>query len=119
MEVLEESVVMLLNKLLEGNEIIVVNSEKSVISGNKKILFKDMVQWSQEEEKLKKDLIYIKLPYRMLKRGIRGMLPDYRKGMGKQAFLKIKCHNGIPEEFKDKAKEMKKFKDLGIINLSH
>ena len=30
------------------------------------------------------------------------MLPDFRKGQGKQAFLRIKCHNGVPEEFKGK-----------------
>ena len=38
----------------------------------------------------------------MLKRGIRGMLPDFRKGQGKQAFQRIKCYDGIPEEFKNK-----------------
>ena len=38
----------------------------------------------------------------LLKRGIRGMLPDHRRGIGKQAFLRIKCYDGVPEEFKDK-----------------
>ena len=91
---------------LEGNEIIVVNSEKSVISGNKKDIIKKYGAMVSRGGKAQKGPKYIKIPYRMLKRGIRGMLPDYREGIGKQAFVKIKCYNGIPEEFKDKTKEM-------------
>jgi len=36
-----------------------------------------------------------------LKRAIRGMLPDYRLGRGRDAWKRIRCYNGIPEEYKD------------------
>lgn len=86
-------------KALEGNEIIVVNSEKVIITGNKK----DVIQkyrilrkkggYSQKGPKYSKD------PSRILKRSIRGMLPDHRKGVGRDAFKRVKCYENIPPEF--------------------
>jgi ribosomal protein L13 len=35
----------------------------------------------------------------MLKRAIRGMLPNYRKGTGSEAFSRVKCYEGFPKEF--------------------
>ena len=29
------------------------------------------------------------------------MLPDHRKGQGKEALKRIKCYEGMPDEFKD------------------
>jgi len=86
---------------LEGNEITVVNSEKAVITGNKKDIINKHRVLKQKGGHSQKGPTYIKIPYRILKRGIRGMLPDHRKGQGKLAFSRVKCHNGIPEEFKD------------------
>jgi len=97
---------------LEGNEVIIVNSEKSIISGNKKDIIQKYNALRSKGGKSQKGPKYIKTPYRMLKRGIRGMLPDHRRGIGKQAFLKIKCHDGIPAELKDKTSEMKKIQGL-------
>jgi len=91
---------------LGGNEIIVFNSEKSVITGNKKGIIKKYSDMRKKGGFSQKGPKYIKIPYQMLKRGIRGMVPDHRRGIGKKAFLKIKCYDGIPEEYKDK--EVKK-----------
>jgi ribosomal protein L13 len=41
---------------------------------------------------------------KIVKRSIRGMLPDHRLGRGKEAFKRIKCYVGIPPEFKDSKK---------------
>ena len=38
----------------------------------------------------------------MLKRAIRGMLPNHREGRGRKAWKKIKCYIGIPKEYEDK-----------------
>jgi len=35
----------------------------------------------------------------MVKRSVRGMLPDHRSGRGKDAMERLKCHDGIPKEF--------------------
>jgi large subunit ribosomal protein L13 len=91
---------------LEDNEVIVLNSEKAVISGNKKEIINRHRELKQKGGHSQKGPKYIKIAYKILKRGIRGMLPDHRRGQGKEAFLKIKCYNGIPEEFKEM--EMKK-----------
>ena len=93
---------------LEGNEIIIVNSEKTIITGNKKNIIQKYSDMRKKGAYSQKGPKYVKIPYKMLKRGIRGMLPDHRRGIGKQAFSKIKCYDGIPNEYKDK--EMKKMK---------
>jgi|TARA_Y100000310_G_C20658422_1_gene803280 ribosomal protein uL13 len=86
-------------KALEGDEVIIVNSEKAIITGNKKdIIQKYKVLRAKGGTSLKGPK-YSRYPYLMLKRGIRGMLPDHRKGQGKKAFARIKCYNNVPKEF--------------------
>jgi ribosomal protein L13 len=41
---------------------------------------------------------------KIVKRAIRGMLPDHREGRGKEAFKRIKCYVNVPAEFKDSKK---------------
>jgi len=88
-------------KALEGNEIIILNSEKTIISGNKKDIIAKYRGIRAKGGHSQKGPKYTNIPYRMLKRGIRGMLPDHRRGIGKQALLKIMCYEGIPKEFEN------------------
>ena len=90
---------------LEGNEIIILNSEKVIITGNKEDILNKHKELRHKGGHSRKGPKYISIAYRILKRGIRGMLPNHRWGQGKQAFLRIKCYNGIPEEFKDGKKK--------------
>ena len=84
---------------LGGNDIIIVNSEKTVITGNRSNILerystlRKLGGFSQKGPKRSR------LTHEMLKRGIRGMLPDFRWGEGREAFLRIKCYNGVPKEF--------------------
>jgi len=93
---------------LLGKEVVVVNSEKAVISGNKNEIIarykglRDKGGFSQKGPRVSKS------PYRLMKRGIRGMLPDFRSGQGKLAFARVKCYEGVPAEFEEK--EMIKIK---------
>lgn len=109
-------------KALEGNEVVIVNSEKTIITGNKKNTIERYKRLIAKGGFSQKGPKYIKLPYMMLKRGIRGMLPDHRRGIGKQAFSRIKCYEGIPEEFKDvkmiKSKRVKGFKFIELKELA-
>jgi len=89
-------------KALEGNEIIIVNSEKAIITGNKPDTIQRYIALRASGGHSQKRPRYTKIPYYMIKRGIRGMLPDHRGGIGKQALSKIRCYDGVPEEFKDK-----------------
>ena len=94
-------------RALEGDEIIIVNSENVAMSGNKKEIIQKYSTLKLKGGHSRKGPKYSRIVYKMLKRGIRGMIPDYRKGIGKQAFSRIKCYEGIPEELKNE--EIKKF----------
>jgi len=89
-------------KALEGDEVIIVNSEKAVMSGNKKNIIEKYKDIRAKGGSSQKGPKYSKLPYQMLKRGIRGMLPDFRRGQGKKAFSRIRCYEGVPEEYEKK-----------------
>jgi large subunit ribosomal protein L13 len=87
---------------LEGNSISIVNSERVVITGNKKDIIKKYKALKAKGGHSLKGPKIMEMPYAILKRSIRGMLPDHRMGIGKQAFLRIKCFDGVPKEFEGK-----------------
>ena len=87
---------------LLGNEVAIVNSEKVIISGNRYV--------NIERRKFLRALntinpgkgpLFSRVPEKMMKRCIRGMLPDFRQGRGKIALKRVKCYKGIPEELKN------------------
>ncbi len=90
-------------KVLEGNEVIIVNSEKTIVTGNRNNI---ITKFSERRKKGRSHSLkgpkHSKIPYLMLKRGIRGMLPNHRSGIGKEALAKVKCYNNLPVEYKDK-----------------
>jgi large subunit ribosomal protein L13 len=89
---------------LKGDEIAIVNCEQVIITGNKEFI--------QEDIRKKREMIgsgqrgpkISRTSEKIVKRAIRGMLPDHREGRGKDAFQRIKCYVGIPPEFKDSKK---------------
>lgn len=91
-------------KLLNGEEIIVVNCEKAVVSGIPK---------SKTEEYSRKvkrgDTIhgpfFPKQPDEIFRRTVRGMIP-WDRTRGREAFKRLKVYIGVPEELK--GKEFKK-----------
>ena len=55
---------------------------------------------------------------KIVKRAIRGMLPNHRQGRGKEIFSKIKCYNNLPEKLKnEKITELTKSKSVKFITL--
>jgi large subunit ribosomal protein L13 len=86
---------------LLGNEIAVINSEKVIITGTKE----SIVEKFQLTRKIGGDRFQGPYPSRdtekLMKRAIRRMLPDYRVGRGREAWKRIKCYNGFPQEFKN------------------
>jgi len=93
---------------LEGNEIIIVNTEKSVITGNRKDIIEKYIELKKLGSTAQKGPFYPKVSFMMFKRGIRGMLPSHREGIGRDAFKRIKCYDGIPKEL-EKEKMVKMF----------
>jgi len=85
---------------LAGTEIVIVNSEKAIISGRKEQNIGDFKLRRQLNTiKPKKGPFFSKSPEKIMKRCVRGMLPDYRVGRGRVAWKIIRCYVGIPEEF--------------------
>lgn len=85
---------------LLGEEIAVVNSDKAVMSGDKKFIL-DRYKERATRGRPTKGPFYRKSSDRFLKRIIRGMLP-YKQAKGEAALKRIKCYVGVPPEFEGK-----------------
>lgn len=90
-------------KALLGEKIDIVNCESCVITGDKKRIFEDYNTKIKRGIPSKGPFIH-RMPDRMVKRAIRGMLP-YKKERGRTAFESIKCHIGVPENLKNQKVE--------------
>lgn len=84
-------------KALEGEAVVIVNAEKVIITGSKKLLLSQFIE-KQHMGHAYKGPFYPKMPDRIVKRTIRGMLP-YKQERGMKAFKRIKCFMGIPEQY--------------------
>ena len=103
---------------LQGNEIIILNSEKVIITGNKANIIKKYKTLRGLGGTTQKGPYFPKRPFMILKRAIRGMLPSHREGVGREAFKRIICHEGIPKEFeKEKIIKIKTTKPEKFIDL--
>jgi len=86
---------------LKGEEIVILNCEEVIITGNKKNIEKDFEIKRSRVGSSQKGPKHSKSSEKMVKRVIRGMLPDHRKGRGRIAYKKIRCYVGIPKEFQE------------------
>jgi large subunit ribosomal protein L13 len=87
---------------LKGEEVIVLNSEKAIITGGKKWINDEFTRKRKMAGSSQKGPKHSRPNQMIVKKVIRGMLPDHRFGTGRNAFKRIKCYEGIPEEFKNK-----------------
>jgi len=87
-------------RLLNNEEIVIVNSEKTVLSGKKKIKVKEAKEFL-EAGSPERGPFHYRRPDRIVRKTVRGMLP-YKQSKGKQAYKRLKVFIGIPDELKDK-----------------
>ena len=98
---------MLAKRLLEGEEIVVVNSEKAIIVGSKKEIENRYTVKREVGGSKRKGPFFPRMPDRILKRTVRGMLP-YQRPKGRKAYKNLKTYIGVPEEFeKEKFEKVK------------
>jgi len=95
-------------RALKGEEIIIINAEKAVISGNKEAVLEKYLH-RRRIGNPKKGPFFPKRPDLIVKRAIRGMLP-YKKKRGKEALKRIKVFIGVPEELEIEAERVEKAK---------
>ncbi len=90
-------------RLLEGEHVVIVNAEKSVISGRRKATF------SLHHARLKirslvnprKGPFHPRRPDALVRRTVRGMLP-FDKSRGREAYRRLRAYIGVPAEFAGK-----------------
>jgi large subunit ribosomal protein L13 len=90
-------------RLMNGEEVIIVNAEKAVLSGKKKskvMEAKEFLEVGYPE----KGPFHQRRPDRIVRRTVRGMLP-FKQPKGKQAYKRLKVFIGIPEEIRDQKME--------------
>ncbi len=85
--------------LLEGEEVVIVNAEKAVITGNKSYII-EKYQERRNIGSVRKGPYYPRMPDRILRRTVRGMLP-IKKPSGRQAYKRLRVYIGVPEEFQN------------------
>ncbi len=91
-------------KALLGEEIIIVNAEKAVIRGDPDVVFEKYYSLTKKGNPFKGPFIS-RRPDLLLRRMIRGMLP-IKKPRGREAFKRIKCYIGVPEQYSNEKKEI-------------
>jgi large subunit ribosomal protein L13 len=87
-------------KLLEGDEVMIINAEKAILSGSKATTFREYqeayVRGSKEHGPF-----YPKRPDAIIKRTIRGMLP-YKTQRGKDSMARLRVFIGTPSDLEGK-----------------
>ena len=96
-------------QLLNGKEIIIINSEETIISGDGKLPVEKTKQLRAMGRggSLKGPKIS-KLSDRLLKRKIRGMLP-WDRTRGKDAYKRLRCYIGVGPLKEEELKDVKTF----------
>ena len=87
-------------ELLLGENIVIVNAEKAVITGDKDKVFAKFKQRRERGIPLKGPY-YPKRADLIVRRMIRGMLP-YKQDKGDSALKRLRCYISVPEEFQGK-----------------
>ncbi len=82
---------------LEGEQVIIVNIEQSIISGAKRYNINLFVR-RRERTRVK----YPRSPDRVFRRSVRGML-KYNRDRGEAAYKRVKVFIGVPDEYASKA----------------
>ena len=100
-------------KLLEGHEVVIVNSGKAVFSGNPKKIVerysgKRGIQQKSNPDKSPK---FPRRPDLFLKKVVFGMLPTSRRSTRKACMSRLRCYLGVPKQFQGKAEKKVKTAD--------
>ena len=85
---------------LFGEEIVIVNCEKVIITGSRQNTIEDLRDKRTKIGSGQKGPKISRIPYMIVKRAIRGML-SHRRSRGKEALARIMCYEGVPEKFKE------------------
>ena len=94
-------------RLLNGEQIIVVNAEKIIISGKKKSKVAEAKEFLDVGAP-ERGPFHSRRPDRIVRKTVRGMVP-WKQPKGKNAYKRLKVYMGVPNEFKDQTMETDKY----------
>lgn len=100
-------------RLLNGEEVIILNAEKAVFSGKVKSKVLEAHIFLEVGAPMRGPFHY-RRPDRFLRKAVRGMLP-FKQPKGKSAYKRLKCYMGVPLDLKDR--EMITFSEASVANL--
>ena len=83
-------------ELLKGKEVVIINSEKAIISGDRTVIvgqIRNVRKMGEGSSSMKGPKIS-RSPDRLLKRMIRGMMPR-KKARGREAYKRLRCYVGL------------------------
>lgn len=92
--------------VLSGKRVVVVNSEKILVSGARESVIEEWKSWLEIKSRVNPlyGPIHYRRPDRLFKRVVRGMLPR-EKPKGKDALKRLKVYVGLPDELSNKSFE--------------
>ena len=107
-------------RLLTGEEITIINAEKTIITGSKEFIL-GKFEARRRRRNARKGPHQPRMPDRLLRRSVRGMLP-YHKPHGRVAYHNLHVFIGIPTGIDIKQAELypakigtDKFMQLGVL----
>lgn len=97
--------------LMKGEDVAIVNCEDVIITGNKGEIKEKFESKRTKVGSGQQGPKVSRLTERIVKRAVRGMLPNHRQGRGKVAYQRLKCYVGVPKELESVEKISMKGKD--------
>ena len=85
--------------LLKGDEVVIINAEKAVISGSRDSLVAEF-KHRRFVGSQRKGPYYPRMPDRILRRAVRGMLPQ-KSARGRAALHRLGVYMGVPVKYTD------------------
>lgn len=84
-------------RLLQGEAIVIVNSEKAMISGKRDAL---LAEYKNRRDRGTQRFgpYYPRMPHMIVKRSVRGMIP-YQTPRGREAFRRLRVEMGVPAQY--------------------
>ena len=83
---------------LDGGNVIIINCEKAIVTGDKKQIFDSYIR-KFDVGQVNQGPYFPRTPDQLVRRTIRGMLPR-KKPKGRAALERIKCYAGMPTQIK-------------------
>ncbi|QSZ67739.1 50S ribosomal protein L13 [Methanofollis aquaemaris] len=100
---------------LQGEEFVIVNAEKAIVSGKRAMVLANYEQ-KHKRGSVEGGPFFPRRPDLIMKRTIRGMLP-YKRQRGAEALKKVMVYTGVPAQFQ--GKEFETIETAGIERLNN